>query len=610
MKISVIHATRRPEKALEICALWNWRKTHRFETEWIFGIDRDDSVSLLLLGKYNHVVCEPGGGNVRAVNAAAAAATGDILMLAADDLYAPQDWDRLLVESLAGYEVAVLATRDGHRQDGLITHPAVTRGWYRKFGFFYPPQFKSVYADAWLTEQAHRDHAIVPAPAECVFEHRHPDFDSSIARDDVYRAGSSPERYAEDWKVLNELLPLRISLCMICGNEEDNIIRCLNSAKGAFDELCLVRATGCLPPDNSELLARQWCHSNGKTFTFKSYANKEATWPHVDDFAAARNLSFSLATCDWILWLDCDDVLDEINCRRIREAALTRQFDALYCTYLIARHGAELERERLIRRGAGRWHGAVHEVCKIDGQSAHCPQIRVEHRPGGKAHLEQSARRNASILALATEDSPRHYFYLHADLKALGRPEESIHAGLAALALLDDNRVEERYQVLLNLSELQHRTDRMLEALALQPHRREALAFLCQECLERGQVSSATSYFRLMDALPAPSPLPWTHQGIWYPDGHGNPGWGRNLLRVRILHASGQAQLAQAEHERYLADPEYAAAAVKFKFERLTPGQWCEPTEPRHCPQPEGDGTRPGAPQVPLEQRGLPVCAQ
>lgn len=343
---------------------------------------------------------------------------------------------------------------------------------------------------------------------------------------------------------------MKISLCMICGNEKAIIEACLESSKDAFDELCLVVAVGDTHPDGTVEKAEQWCKANGKDFRFGLYKNR-VHLPHVDDFGAARNKSFDLASGDWLMWLDCDDYLDEINCKRIREAVKTDEFDALFCTYKVAKEGAEIQRERLIRKDFGRWKNAIHETCVITGRVGACPQITVYHRDHGPKN-KSSAKRNATILQAVLEDAPRHFFYLQSELKMLGRKDEAKKAGLAALALLDEDRAEERYNVLLNLSELQPELTeaRLLEAVSVQPHRREAYAYLSQKALIDGRVSDAVSFFRLMDSLPLPSPLPWTHQGIFH-------GWARNYLKVKILRASGQAELADQLHVGYLADEEY-----------------------------------------------------
>lgn len=349
------------------------------------------------------------------------------------------------------------------------------------------------------------------------------------------------------------------SLCMICGNEQGVILRCLESARGAFDELCLVQAIGDLKPDNTLTLAAEWCAANGKAFRHAEYKNK-VPLPHIDNFGAARQLSFDLATCDWQLWLDCDDYLDEINCARLRELSKDTQYDAYYCTYVIEKHGAELLRERLIQRGKGRWKNPIHETCVVDqSKSATCDQVRIFH--GDHQHKNQSsAQRNAMILEQVLNDAPRHYFYLQAEYKMLGKNAEAKKAAKAALVLLEQEKVEERYNVLLNLAQVEpeREQEHLIAALKVQPHRREALAFLCQFSLKTGNISDSISYFRMMDALPLPSPLPWTHQGVWY-------GWARNFLRVKVLRVSGKTEQAEKEHAQFMQDLEYAAGVLKHE---------------------------------------------
>jgi glycosyltransferase involved in cell wall biosynthesis len=210
---------------------------------------------------------------------------------------------------------------------------------------------------------------------------------------------------------------MKISLCMICGNEESIILRCLESAKEAFDELCLVSAVGNRPADKTLYRAEKWCAENGKMFHAEHYRNTHDL-PHVDDFGSARNLSFSLATGDWLLWLDCDDYLDAINCARIREAVKVcdPEHNAIFATYKVEKQGAEILRERLIRRGKGRWKSPIHETCVIEGPAVECQQLVVYHSDH-KPKNESSALRNATILQASLADAARHYFYLHADLK-------------------------------------------------------------------------------------------------------------------------------------------------------------------------------------------------
>ena len=85
---------------------------------------------------------------------------------------------------------------------------------------------------------------------------------------------------------------ITISLCMIVKNEQDTLPRCLDSVQGLIDEIVIVD-TGST--DRTVEIA-------------KTYTDRVETFPWCDDFAAARNFSFSLARKEYCLWLDADDV--------------------------------------------------------------------------------------------------------------------------------------------------------------------------------------------------------------------------------------------------------------------------------------------------------------
>jgi len=85
-----------------------------------------------------------------------------------------------------------------------------------------------------------------------------------------------------------------ITLALIAKDEEKNINRLLDSVDSCFDEIVLVD-TGS--KDKTKEIANQ---RGCKIYDFE--------W--VDSFCKARNFAFSKATCDYIMWLDLDDVLD------------------------------------------------------------------------------------------------------------------------------------------------------------------------------------------------------------------------------------------------------------------------------------------------------------
>ena len=90
---------------------------------------------------------------------------------------------------------------------------------------------------------------------------------------------------------------LTISLCMIVKNEEMHIARSLESVAELVDEIIVVD-TGSV--DRTVEIAA-------------GYTRKVYSYPWKDDFSDARNFSFSKATMDYCMWMDADDILEEVE---------------------------------------------------------------------------------------------------------------------------------------------------------------------------------------------------------------------------------------------------------------------------------------------------------
>lgn len=95
---------------------------------------------------------------------------------------------------------------------------------------------------------------------------------------------------------------MKISLCVICKDEESLIGGALKSGKEFVDEIIVVD-TGS--SDRSIEIA--------KSFGAKVYNEK-----FNDDFSEIRNKAISYATGDWILFLDCDEYLSEESGKALR----------------------------------------------------------------------------------------------------------------------------------------------------------------------------------------------------------------------------------------------------------------------------------------------------
>lgn len=213
-------------------------------------------------------------------------------------------------------------------------------------------------------------------------------------------------------------MPPTISLCLIAKDESANIDQCLRSVAGCWDQLIVVD-TGS-QDDTREVAVKfgasvyQFDHRNHPEAFFKDdeetcklfgapgpYSNEWA----LSDFAAARNESFKHATCDYVAWVDCDDVLEKPEALRAVVADMAaRRLDLGFLPYNYAQdHLGRVfyrqYRERVFVRGCINWVNPVHEVAFPKGSIA--PPGRYDapiysHRR--KADRKSIPHRNYKIL--------------------------------------------------------------------------------------------------------------------------------------------------------------------------------------------------------------------
>ena len=208
-----------------------------------------------------------------------------------------------------------------------------------------------------------------------------------------------------------------VSLCMIVKNEEDVLERCLKSAAELVDEIIIVD-TGST--DRTKEIAARF---TGKIFDF----------PWRDDFAAARNESFSHASMDYCMWLDADDVLLEEDQRAF--SALKETLDPAVSVVMAPYHTGFDEsgrvtfscyRERLIKNRAGMvWAGAVHEAVTPAGNIQYA-DFAVTHRKTRPSDPDRNLRIYQSQLDAGKELEPRHQFYYGRELYYHRRWEEAL----------------------------------------------------------------------------------------------------------------------------------------------------------------------------------------
>ncbi len=194
---------------------------------------------------------------------------------------------------------------------------------------------------------------------------------------------------------------MKISVCMIVKNEQDVIARCLECVKQFADEIIVVD-TGS--SDNTKQIVSK--------FTDKVY---DYIW--CNDFSKARNFSFSKASCDYVMWLDADDVLRYNEIEKINQLKLNMTADTYMLKYATSfsedgRVNFAFYRERIIKRNLSPiWQGFVHEVIPPMGKIEYL-DITIEHRKIAASYT----KRNLNLYRYALKhgvklDTREQYYY-------------------------------------------------------------------------------------------------------------------------------------------------------------------------------------------------------
>lgn len=291
-----------------------------------------------------------------------------------------------------------------------------------------------------------------------------------------------------------------LSVTIIAKDEADVIARVLDCAKKFADET-IVADTGS--KDRTADIARS---RGAKVYDFK--------W--ADDFAAARNFAFSKATCDYVMWLDADDVVSGDNIDRIIALKpLLDTRDIWYFKYATAfdkdgRPTFEYWRERVFRRSLGeKWTDPVHEVFHAAGTRAF-ENVTVMHAKTRPSPPRRNLDIYLSLLASGATLSPRQKFYFANELYQNGLTTLAVPAYRDFLA--SDGMAENKVQAHINLARIfavgkdpTASLKELTDALAVGEPSAELCVALGNAFLAVGDVDAATFWYKA-----ALRPLPET----------------------------------------------------------------------------------------------------
>lgn len=209
MTISLIHPSRgRPQKAYETAK--KWIESAGVDVEYILSLDSSDPSDYnifppIMQGLYTpihangkkedvfpSIIVNDNTSVVQATNVAAKQATGDILLYLSDDFDCFPDWGVAIEKAVKDFPPMWLLKVDDCLQRfdvAVLTIPIMSRPLYERLGYFWHPEYKSMFCDEHLYWVCHRM-GVIRNAEHLKFKHNH--VSVGLAQDDeTYRRSAA-----------------------------------------------------------------------------------------------------------------------------------------------------------------------------------------------------------------------------------------------------------------------------------------------------------------------------------------------------------------------------------------------------------------------------------
>jgi tetratricopeptide (TPR) repeat protein len=263
---------------------------------------------------------------------------------------------------------------------------------------------------------------------------------------------------------------MTLTLAMIVKDEEEHLGRCLEAAAPWVDQLVVVD-TGST--DRTVEIARE----HGAEVLHHAWTG---------DFAQARNVSFEAATCDWVMYLDADEVLVEGEGPRLRELlgrvwreafflVETNYTGSLEEGTAVTHNALRVFRNRPEYRFEGRMHEQIaHHLPAYLPERVELSPVRIDHYGylGVVRDTKDKGRRNIELLERQeAEQGPSAFLHynLGSEYAAAGDSRAALERFREAWSLLEGRTDRGRVGFVPSLA------GRLVKALRVCGHHEEAL---------------------------------------------------------------------------------------------------------------------------------------
>ena len=228
-----------------------------------------------------------------------------------------------------------------------------------------------------------------------------------------------------------------ISLCMICKNEEKTIGNALKSVKDIVDEIIVVD-TGST--DNSIDIV-------------KSYGGKVYKEEWNDDFSYIRNIALDKAKGEWILILDCDEIINDSGkdriLRYIRDSKCYKGLNLRVASFINGKKRSIENSIRLFRNDENiRFKGKIQESVKesiirnYGKESISFTDAQIFNYGNDKniVDIEEKSKRNLSTLESYGKKDIYYFFRLGNEFGKTGNFEDALQNYDEVMKILEEEK--------------------------------------------------------------------------------------------------------------------------------------------------------------------------
>lgn len=200
--ITLIHPSfGRPFLAEKCFKEWLSKADRQFQ--YILSLDsRDPEIDYYKSLFFNrNVIISDSKNCVRATNVAAKKAFGDILVYLSDDFSCPENWTSKIEKALNVNKPELLKVNDGLQkfENTVLTIPIMTKKLYKKLGYFWHPDYKSMWVDVDLYYTC-KDYLV--KRKDLIFQHNH--HSTGTEHDKTYQQHDNIERHSEGITIFNK----------------------------------------------------------------------------------------------------------------------------------------------------------------------------------------------------------------------------------------------------------------------------------------------------------------------------------------------------------------------------------------------------------------------